>query len=218
MKNLLFILLASMSVMTVFAQDYNEEEILALNDSLNTNPEYVSQWCDTEINKATKNPDVYLLKSMYLSRKEDYKGAIKYIDRAIKYTKEDSRISKAGVFYLRGMTYLFAKDYDKAIKSFSNSIKLDSTLTESYKERIELYSKKGRYDLAVQDAEKLISIEPRYVNMLILAKCYIKQNELEKAFDMIEFVIKNKPELQESYQLLSEINNILKERESQNNH
>lgn len=204
MKQLLFILLASMSVMTVFAQDYNEEEILALNDSLNTNPEYVSRWCDAEINKATKNPDVYLLKSMYLSRKEDYKGAIKYIDRAIKYTKDDSRISKAGVFYLRGMTYLFTKDYDKAIKSFSNSIKLDSTLIDPYKERVELYLKKEKYDLAAKDAKKIINLEPKYENVLFYARCKDKLGDYEAALRSFNFVIENLPNNSEAYQYRAE--------------
>lgn len=204
MKQLLFILLASMSLMTVFAQDYSEEEILALNDSLNTNPEYVSQWCDAEINKATKNPDVYLLKSMYLSKKEDYKGAIKYIDRALKYTKDDSRISKAGLFYLRGMTYLFTKDYDKAIKSFSNSIKLDSTLIDPYKERVELYFKKGEYDLAAKDAKKIIDLEPKFENVLFYARCEAKQGNYEEALESFNFVIENLPNCSEAYQYRAE--------------
>ena len=204
MKHLLFILLASMSAMTVFAQDYSEEEILALNDSLNTNPEDVSRWCDAEINKATKNPDVYLLKSMYLSIKEDYKSAIKYIDKAIKYTKDDSRISKAGVFYLRGMTCLYTKDYDKAIKSFSNSIKFDSTLIDSYKERVELYFKKEEYDLATKDAKKIIELDPKFENVLFYARCEAKQGNYEEALETFNFVIENKPNCSEAYQYRAE--------------
>lgn len=215
MKRILFILLASFCVATSYSQVYFEEDLYSVNDSLGTNPQYVLDWCNGIIKKGTKNPEVYLLRSICAFYLSDYKLAIKSNDMALKYATDEKY--KSGVYHIRGLIYLGMENDKRALKSFSNAIKNDTTLVESYIERVNLYLKKGNYELAVQDAKTVVFLKPRYVNLLLLAKCYFKQGELEYALSTVNFVIENKPDMEEAHQLLSEINNRLKEIESQKN-
>ena len=218
MKNLLFILLASMSVMTVFAQDYSEEEILALNDSLKTNPDYVLHWCDEEISKGIKDPDVYLLKGMYYAfnklDKPNYELAIKYNEKALRYMTKKSRLSKASVYYIRGLIYLEGWDYKNALSSFSKSIKYDSNFIDSYKKRIELYFKNEQYDLAEKDIIKIVALEPCYENLSLQAKCNLELGNLDKSREVIELIKSERPDIAYAYLLSSEIYKELNEMQS----
>lgn len=215
MKRILFILLASFCVATSYSQVYFEEDLYSVNDSLGTNPQYVLDWCNTLVKNGTKKAEVYLLRCISAFYLSDYKLAIKSNDMALKYTTDDKY--KAEVYHIRGLIYLGIENDKRALKSFSNAIKNDTTLVESYIERVNLYLKNGSYDLAVQDAKAVVYLKPRYVNLLLLAKCYFKQGEFEYALSTVNFVIENKPDMEEAHQLLLEINTRLKEIESQKN-
>jgi len=73
----------------------------------------------------------------------------------------------------RGTAYYKQKQYDLAIKDFTEAIRLDPTAV-AYDNREEAYKKKGRYDLAAKDAAEAVRLSTRVlsddeIDMLLLA-------------------------------------------------
>lgn len=55
------------------------------------------------------------------------------------------------------------KDYDAAIESYNQAISSDPTNPVYYSNRAAAYSSKGDHLAAVGDAEKAISVDPKFV-------------------------------------------------------
>ena len=55
-----------------------------------------------------------------------------------------------------------AGDYDKAIELYTEAIKIDENNHILYSNRANIYNLKKDFDLALQDAEKCISIAPQF--------------------------------------------------------
>ena len=66
-------------------------------------------------------------------------------------------------FKQAGNAQMSSKEYDAAIESYNKAISLDSTNPVYYSNRAAAYSSKGDHLAAVGDAEKAISLDPKFV-------------------------------------------------------
>lgn len=55
------------------------------------------------------------------------------------------------------------KDYSKAIESYTEAISLDGTNAVYYSNRAAAYSSLGEHDKAIEDSEKALEIDPKFV-------------------------------------------------------
>jgi small glutamine-rich tetratricopeptide repeat-containing protein alpha len=62
-----------------------------------------------------------------------------------------------------GNAQMTSKDYDAAIESYNKAVSLDSTNAVYYSNRAAAYSCKGDHLAALGDAEKAISVDPKFV-------------------------------------------------------
>jgi small glutamine-rich tetratricopeptide repeat-containing protein alpha len=62
-----------------------------------------------------------------------------------------------------GNAQMSSKEYDAAIESYNKAVSLDSTNPVYYSNRAAAYSSKGDHLAAVGDAEKAISVDPKFV-------------------------------------------------------
>ena len=62
-----------------------------------------------------------------------------------------------------GNAQMSSKDYDAAIESYNQAVSLDPTNPVYYSNRAAAYSSKGDHLAAVGDAEKAISVDPKFV-------------------------------------------------------
>lgn len=70
---------------------------------------------------------------------------------------------EAEKFKQAGNAQMSSKDYDAAIESYNKAVSLDSTNPVYYSNRAAAYSSKGDHLAAVGDAEKAISVDPKFV-------------------------------------------------------
>ena len=70
---------------------------------------------------------------------------------------------QAEKFKQAGNAQMSNKDYEAAIESYNKAVSLDSTNPVYYSNRAAAYSSKGDHLAAVGDAEKAISVDPKFV-------------------------------------------------------
>ena len=70
---------------------------------------------------------------------------------------------EAEKFKQAGNAHMSSKEYDAAIESYNKAVSLDSTNAVYYSNRAAAYSSKGDHLAAVGDAEKAISVDPKFV-------------------------------------------------------
>ena len=70
---------------------------------------------------------------------------------------------EAEKFKQAGNAQMSSKEYDAAIESYNKAVTLDSTNPVYYSNRAAAYSSKGDHLAAVGDAEKAISVDPKFV-------------------------------------------------------
>jgi tetratricopeptide (TPR) repeat protein len=91
-------------------------------------------------------------------------------------------IDSSSILFNRGHSYLFMKQYDKAIADFSQAISLNPKKYEAYGNRGVSYSAKGKYDKAIDDYNQVIFLNPKdeqaYNNR---ANNYLYKGEYDKA-------------------------------------
>ena len=70
---------------------------------------------------------------------------------------------EAEKFKQAGNAQMSSKEYDAAIESYNKAVSLDSTNPVYYSNRAAAYSSKGDHLAAAGDAEKAISVDPKFV-------------------------------------------------------
>lgn len=110
------------------------------------------------------------------------------INNAGKYFGKAKELSPktAEIYSNEGNMFAIMKDYNNAIADYTKSLEIDSTLTYSYLYRAFNYYDIQKYDLALIDLKKFVSIEPNNPNAnLKLSNVYSifkdKKNALEYA-------------------------------------
>jgi membrane protease YdiL (CAAX protease family)/Tfp pilus assembly protein PilF len=74
------------------------------------------------------------------------------------------------------------KDYDRAIATFSDAIRTDSSQSAFFVERGEAYRLSGQYELAIADCDRALQLDPRLAQAHInRGECYRQQRDLGRA-------------------------------------
>lgn len=96
-------------------------------------------------------------------KKEDFRGAIKDYDKAIKADK-----TNIDAYFNRGNCELALKDYQSALNDFNKSIELDPNFVKAYYSRATVYVSQEKYVEALPDLDKTIALDPTTPNALTL--------------------------------------------------
>jgi len=68
----------------------------------------------------------------------------------------------ASFFYNQGIKYLVKEQFDQALLSFSNAIRINSRFTEGFIKRGDAWYLKGDYEMAINDYNTAIALKPDY--------------------------------------------------------
>lgn len=126
-------------------------------------------------------------KALLLSGK--YKEAITKFSESIKYEKDPTL-----VYYLRGLAYLFDKDYENAFKDLNNYLSKKSDDIKAIEFYGVLLKEQNQCLKAIEYLQKSTS---EYAKRA-LAQCYIKENKPEEAKNLLL-------ELKEDVQILNDL-------------
>ena len=181
--NRLTVLLAAlcMSVMSLVAQQ--TAQIRQLMDS--TQYAEAVQLCTIELQQYPKNGMLYRYRAIANIMQEQYGMALQDIDMLLKYVKT-SGISVSEVYELRGATYMYAGELQKALDDYTTAIKKDKKNADAYAARGELYYHKENYAAALADykaASKLVPAEDSY--LVEIARCTLQLGKYDEARAML---------------------------------
>lgn len=89
------------------------------------------------------------------------------LDQAIEQYRKDVEATKRGIIAgaaiaKNAKSYYRAGDYDRAIKQYTEAIRLDPANTKYHRNRGMAYRKKGDHDRAIQDYTEAIRLDPSY--------------------------------------------------------
>jgi tetratricopeptide (TPR) repeat protein len=75
---------------------------------------------------------------------------------------EQKRLSRTNGWFEKGWEYYQNKEYDKAIKAYTNAIALAPNYALVYRGRGLAYDEKGQYDRVIEDSNKTIALDPNH--------------------------------------------------------
>ena len=102
-------------------------------------------------------------------------------------------------FYV-GFTYQNEKDYSKAIKHYSNAIKLNPQMITAYANRGSTYGDNGDLEKAIKDFNKAIGLKPDFAGAYYnRGRTYRRNGDLEKAIKDFNKAIGLEPGFSEAY-------------------
>ena len=96
-------------------------------------------------------------------KQQDFKGAIKDYDKAIKEDKTNK-----DAYYNRGTCELALKDFESAMTDFSKTIELDPKFVKAYYSRATVFVGQEKYVEALPDLDKTVELDPTTPNVLTL--------------------------------------------------
>ncbi|MDX9800265.1 MAG: tetratricopeptide repeat protein [Spirochaetia bacterium] len=139
---------------------YSEEAELGLARVLleqKKNDEALKHYSNV-IDNNRDNQFAYMDRSWIRALKEDYEGAEKDLDEAV-------RIDPGYIWnYLdRGRIRLYSGKYKTSAEDFTKALEMDNTLFIAYAQRAEAYEMAGRDDLALSDYKKALTIREDYI-------------------------------------------------------
>lgn len=115
--------------------------------------------------------------------KKDYDRVIKDSEMLINYNARDSKNNNFYGYYLRGMAYKYKKHFSKAISDFTSAIGIDSSNTDVYYHRADMYYIIFEFDKAREDINIVLQREPNNSKAKDLLE-YIEEDEfIEKLLD-----------------------------------
>lgn len=105
----------------------------------------------------------YLQNGITKHNQQDFKGAIKDYDKAIKEDKANK-----DAYFNRGTCELALKDFKSAMTDFNKTIEIDPKFVKAYYSRASVYVSQERYKEALPDLDKTIELDPSIPNVLTL--------------------------------------------------
>ena len=99
----------------------------------------------------------HYLGTIYGRDKNDYKKAIEYFNKRIKYVADYSTYGN------RGLTYWELGDFEKALDDFQKSIEINPQYMPSYYNRAGVFHALGDHEAAIKDYTRALEIKPNDV-------------------------------------------------------
>ena len=128
----------------------------------------------------------YIHLAFALSEAQRFDDAIRYADEGLSLTDDDS-VSKAGLYYAKGIAYHKMKQYDRALAAFDAGIAENSQVQHLYTGKANVYKDMNRYAEAIDCCAEAIAIlpynpEPYAIEMEI----YLITNQYQRILEFIE--------------------------------
>ncbi|MDR2904920.1 MAG: tetratricopeptide repeat protein [Helicobacteraceae bacterium] len=80
------------------------------------------------------------------------------------YSRAPNPPNNSIAYYNRGIAYIKLRNYDQAVKDYTQAIALDPKDDQAYHNRGGAYCKLGNYDQAIADFTKAIELNPKYAS------------------------------------------------------
>lgn len=110
-----------------------------------------------------QNAQVFLKNGIDKHKSQDYKGAIKEYNKAIKLDN-----SLVDAYYNRGVCELTLQDFKSAKSDFDKTIELDSVFIKAYYSRATVYASQEKYIEALPDLDRVVALDQNFPNVLTL--------------------------------------------------
>ena len=132
----------------------------------------------------------------------DTKQATQLLDRAIVVVKEDDKKLSEALFLRANLE----QDATRKLAQLDRAIKLDVANTDAWQARALLQLRKGNFEKAARDLEKLLEKEDdNYLAILALAEAMANLKKPAKALELAGRAIKLNPEVPQAYELRARI-------------
>ncbi len=96
----------------------------------------------------------------------------------------------------KGIEEISRRDYEAAVDTFSEVIKLEPDLAEAWNKRATVYYLMGEYEASVRDIERTLALEPRHFGALSgLGFVYISLGDNRAAIEAFEAALEINPYL-----------------------
>jgi tetratricopeptide (TPR) repeat protein len=121
---------------------------------------------------------------------KDYKNAINIFTDAInKSVWSDLIFNQSALYFYRGNSYYFEKEYEHALDDFSRAIEINPELSMAYNNRGAIYSEMEKYELAFSDFSRAIQLDNNalaYRNRAIV-RTHLISEEREDEIRSVDF-------------------------------
>ncbi|MDB5012425.1 MAG: hypothetical protein JWQ25_627 [Daejeonella sp.] len=117
------------------------------------------------------------------------------------YQSANAQSPEAIKLFEEGRTFYGKSDYDQAINSFTEAIKLHASYSDAYNWRGYVYHAKKEYDIAISDYKEASRLNPTFANPHFnLGMSYYKKQNYDEAINEFDEAIKLDPKEKFSYQ------------------
>lgn len=149
------------------------------------------------VKKDSKDVEALFALSVLYYEMHDFDNAFKYIDKTIKYGKNDPNLP---IYYgSKASYYLESKDTVAALKEYDLAISIDPSNKDVLLDRAIMFRKMKQYDKSTAELKKVIAMEPNHQAYRGVAQNeYLKKN-YKAAADWYTTTLKNFPDSYYSY-------------------
>lgn len=108
--------------------------------------------------------------------------------------------------FLEGARTLTLKKFDEALEIFNKVIEMDPNHIKALEARAVIYMQKGEIELAENDLEKAIGIEPENARLYFrLGQVYYRKKDLDRALELFTKAIDLDPTYPAAYMARSQV-------------
>ncbi|QDL11815.1 hypothetical protein DP114_31470 [Brasilonema sennae CENA114] len=131
----------------------------------------------------------------------DWKQAITYFSEALEQGNDSNKaLNQEIVYFYRGTSYFYKKDYDRAIADYNQAIKLDPNDAQAYNNRGISYFYKKDNNRAIADYNQAIKLDPNYAEAYNnRGNSYGNKKDDDRAIADYNQAIKLDPNLAQAY-------------------
>jgi Tfp pilus assembly protein PilF len=109
-------------------------------------------------------------------------------------------------FFLEGARILTLKQFDSALEIFNRVLEIDPNYIKALEARAVIYIQKNELELAQNDLEKAINIEPENARLYFrLGQIYYRKKDLDKALELFTKAIDLEPTYPAAYMARSQV-------------
>ncbi|MCB8818803.1 tetratricopeptide repeat protein [Desulfosporosinus shakirovi] len=147
------------------------------------------------------NSDTYYYLGVYYDKIEEYERAKTYYEKSLVIDNKQSE-----THLNLGMCYFRLNDYENALKEFNLAYDYDNNCTDAIKNQGLVFLSMKDYNDALEKFLFMSEVEPDDIeNMLDIAFCYYRINNLENAHEWINRIMKIDANNEEANKLLKAI-------------
>jgi tetratricopeptide (TPR) repeat protein len=150
----------------------------------------------------TSNPAYYvILGSVYAQTKNE--NALAVADKLYAYPTSDY---KKESLFIKGLYYSTIGEGEKAIPLFDQSLEMDYTYFDAYREESICLYNMGKYEEALKKLQKAVSIKSDFsVAYYWMGRCYEKLNNKKDAISSYQLALQTDPDYDEAKDALSKL-------------